>query len=331
MASFPNPQPPIPNTQHPTPNTQHPIPNTPNPQPPNPQPPTPHPRPRYVRDDGPASLLSPHGRLLDLRRPRVMGILNLTPDSFYGSSRVASATDLLPRAEAMLRAGAAVLDLGAYSTRPGAADIPPAEEKRRLLPAVAAVRHAFPEAFISVDTFRAEIAAEAVAAGADLVNDVAGGTLDAEMFATVGRLRVPYVLMHLRGNPQTMSQLTHYEDDLVLTLLRYFRDRLTALRGAGATDVLLDPGFGFAKTAAQSYELLRRLPELALPGRPLLVGLSRKRLVYQALRLSPDAALNGTTALHMLALRGGAKLLRVHDVPEARQVVDLFLNVFPEA
>lgn len=277
------------------------------------------------------TLLSPHGRLLDLRRPQVMGILNLTPDSFYPGSRVADEAALLARAEAMLAAGAAVLDLGAYSTRPGAADPSPAEEQQRLLPAVAAVRRAFPEAFISADTFRAEVAAAAVAAGADLVNDVAGGTLDAKMFATVGRLRVPYVLMHLRGNPQTMTQLTDYPDDLVLTLLRYFRDGLTALREAGATDVLLDPGLGFAKTAAQSHELLRRLPELALLGRPLLIGLSRKRLVYQPLGLSPEAALNGTTALHMQALRGGARLLRAHDVAEARQAVDLFLNLYPPA
>jgi len=277
------------------------------------------------------SLLSPHGRLLSLRRPQVMGILNLTPDSFFAGSRVASEKDLLTRAEAMLKAGAALLDLGAYSTRPGAEDIPAEEETRRLLPAVEALRREFPTAFLSVDTFRAGVAEAAVTAGADLVNDVGGGTLDADMFATVGRLRVPYVLMHLRGNPQTMTKLTHYEDDLVLTLLRYFRDGLAALRQAGVTDVLLDPGFGFAKTAAQSHELLRRLPELRVLGLPILAALSRKKMVYGPLGLSAEAALNGTTALHMVALQGGARLLRAHDVAEATQAIQLFANTFPDA
>ena len=277
------------------------------------------------------SLRSPHGRLLDLRRPRVMGILNLTPDSFFAGSRVASEHELLARAEAMLAAGAAVLDLGAYSTRPGAEDISEAEETTRLLPAVEILRREFPQVFLSADTFRAGVAAAAVAAGADLVNDVGGGTLDPAMFAAVGRLRVPYVLMHLRGTPQTMAKLTHYEDDLVLTLLRYFRDGLAALRKVGAVDVVLDPGFGFAKTAAQSHELLRRLPELQALGLPLLAGLSRKRMVYGPLGLGPEAALNGTTALHMVALQGGARLLRVHDVAEAVQAVQLFAHTFPEA
>ena len=283
----------------------------------------------YVGHPVAPSLLSPHGRLLSLHQPQVMGILNLTPDSFFAASRVASEKDLLTRAEAMLQAGAAMLDLGAYSTRPGAEDISEAEETQRLLPAVAALRKEFPQAFLSADTFRANVAAAAVAAGADMVNDVGGGTLDEAMFATVGRLRVPYVLMHLRGTPQTMAQLTHYEDDLVLTLLRYFRDGLVALRQAGAVDVVLDPGFGFAKTAAQSHELLRRLPELQALGLPILAGLSRKRMVYGPLGLAPEAALNGTTALHVVALQGGARLLRVHDVAEARQTIQLFANTFP--
>ncbi|SFQ21904.1 dihydropteroate synthase [Hymenobacter arizonensis] len=275
------------------------------------------------------SLLSPHGWLLSLHRPQVMGILNLTPDSFFAGSRVASERDLLVRAEAMLAAGAAVLDLGAYSSRPGADHISEDEEARRLLPAIELLRREFPQAFLSADTFRARIAAAAVAAGADLVNDVGGGTLDADMFATVGRLRVPYVLMHMRGTPQNMAQLTHYEDDIVVTLIRYFRDALAALRHAGAVDVVLDPGFGFAKTAAQSHELLRRLAELQALGCPLLAGLSRKKMVYGPLGLSPETALNGTTALHMVALQGGARLLRAHDVAEARQTIQLFANTFP--
>ena len=258
-----------------------------------------------------------------------MGILNLTPDSFFAGSRIASERDLLSRAAAMLGAGAATLDLGAYSTRPGAENISEEEEIRRLLPAIERVRQEFPQAFLSADTFRANVAAAAITAGADMVNDVGGGMLDAEMFATVGRLRVPYVLMHLRGTPQTMTTLTQYDDDLVLTLLRYFRDGLAALRQAGAVDVLIDPGFGFAKTAAQSHELLRRLPELQALGLPLLAGLSRKRMVYGPLGLSPEAALNGTTALNMVALQGGARLLRVHDVAEASQTIELFANTFP--
>lgn len=259
-----------------------------------------------------------------------MGILNLTPDSFYPGSRLSPAneTALLHRAEAMLLAGAATLDVGGYSSRPGADDIAPAEELRRVLPALAALRREFPEAFLSIDTFRASVAAEAVAAGADLVNDIGGGTLDADMLPTVARLRVPYCLMHLKGTPQTMRELTDYKEDLVLTILRFFRDQLEKLRQANGghppADVLLDPGFGFAKNAPQNFELLRRLPELHALGHALLVGLSRKAMVHKFLGLTPDAALNGTTALHAWALRGGARLLRVHDVAEARQVVRLF-------
>ncbi|GAA4502130.1 dihydropteroate synthase [Hymenobacter ginsengisoli] len=275
------------------------------------------------------SLRSPHGRLLDLRQPQVMGILNVTPDSFYPGSRLGPADEaaLLHRAEAMLAAGAAALDVGGYSSRPGADDISPDEEKGRLVPAIAALRREFPEAFISADTFRASVAAEAVAAGADLVNDIGGGTLDAEMFATVARLQVPYCLMHIKGTPQTMRTLAHYDEDIVLTVLRFFRDQLAALRqangGLAPADVLLDPGFGFAKTPVHNHALLRRLPELAPLGHGLLVGLSRKAMVYKPLGLGPEAALNGTTALHVLALQGGARLLRVHDVAEARQTIAL--------
>ncbi|MCC2548830.1 dihydropteroate synthase [Hymenobacter sp. BT175] len=269
------------------------------------------------------TLLCPGGRVLDLRRPQVMGILNLTPDSFFAGSRIGTADELLRRAEAMLTAGAALLDLGAYSSRPGAEHISEDEEKRRLLPAVEAVRRAFPHAFLSADTFRATVAAEAVAAGADLVNDISGGTLDESMFATVGRLRVPYVLMHMRGTPQNMTKHTDYADDIVLELVRYFRDKLALLRAAGVVDVVLDPGFGFAKTAAQSHELLRRLPELRVLGLPILAGLSRKSMVYKPLGLTPDAALTGTVAVNTMALLNGAAILRVHDVAEAVQTIRL--------
>ncbi|WP_317241006.1 MULTISPECIES: dihydropteroate synthase [Hymenobacter] len=271
----------------------------------------------------------PGGRVLDLRRPQVMGILNLTPDSFFAGNRIGAEEELLRRAEQMLGQGAAILDLGGYSSRPGAEDISVDEEKRRLLPAVAAVRRAFPEAFISVDTFRASVAEEAVAAGADILNDISGGQLDAELLPTVGRLQVPYILMHMRGTPQTMTQLTHYDDDLVLELVRYFRDKLTELRRHGVTDVVLDPGFGFAKTPQQGHELLRRLQELQVLGLPVLAGLSRKSMVYKPLGLSADAALAGTIAVNTLALVNGARILRVHDVAEAVQTVQLVSNTYP--
>ncbi|UOG75178.1 dihydropteroate synthase [Hymenobacter tibetensis] len=275
------------------------------------------------------TLCCPGGRVLDISWPRVMGILNLTPDSFFAGSRIQAEDDLLRRAETMLAAGAAILDLGGYSSRPGAEHISEDEEKRRLLPAVAAVRRAFPEAFLSVDTFRAAVATEAVAAGADILNDISGGTLDADMLPTAGRLGVPYILMHLRGTPQTMTQHTHYEGDIVLELVRYFRDKLAELRQHGVKDVVLDPGFGFAKTPAQSQELLRRLPELAVLGLPILAGLSRKSMVYKPLGLTPDAALTGTVAVNALAVLNGARLLRVHDVAEAVQTIQLVSPTFP--
>ncbi|KUG07969.1 dihydropteroate synthase [Solirubrum puertoriconensis] len=274
------------------------------------------------------TLRCPGGRVLDLGRPQVMGILNVTPDSFFAGSRLQAETELLQRAEHMLQAGATVLDLGGYSSRPGANDVPADEELARLLPAVEAVRRNFPEAFVSVDTFRARVAELAVQAGADIINDIGGGLLDEAMFATVARLRVPYILMHMRGTPQTMTQLTHYDTDLVQELVRYFRDRVAALRALWPdADVVLDPGFGFAKTQQQGYELLRRLPELRnILDLPLLVGLSRKTLVWKPLGLTPEAALPGTLVLNTLAVMGGANLLRVHDVAEAVQLVRLVQN-----
>ncbi|RAK68071.1 dihydropteroate synthase [Hymenobacter edaphi] len=277
---------------------------------------------------GRQTLRCPGGSVLDLSRPQVMGILNVTPDSFFAGSRLEAESDVLRRAEQMLEAGAAILDLGGYSSRPGAEDISPEEELRRVLPACEAIRRRFPEVFLSVDTFRARVAEQAVQAGANMINDIGGGLLDAEMFPTVARLRVPYVLMHMRGTPQTMTQHTAYDEDLVLSVTRYFRDRLTALRALWpAADVVLDPGIGFAKTPQQGYELLRRLPELrTVLDLPLLVGLSRKTLVWKPLGLTPDAALPGTIALNTLAVLGGARLVRVHDVAEAAQTVRLLEN-----
>ncbi|WP_317045127.1 dihydropteroate synthase [Hymenobacter chitinivorans] len=261
--------------------------------------------------------------MLNLATPQVMGILNLTPDSFFAKSRVGGQDDLLHRAEAMLTAGASILDVGGYSSRPGAEHISEEEEKSRVLPAVEALRRAFPQAFLSIDTFRSSVACAAVAAGADLINDISGGELDTNMFATAGQLQVPYVLMHMRGTPQTMQQLTDYPDGLVLELVRYFRDKVARLRAAGVTDIILDPGFGFAKTATQNHELLAHLRELQLLGLPILAGLSRKAMVYKPLGLTPDSALSGTVAVNTIALLNGARLLRVHDVAEAVQTVRL--------
>ena len=277
---------------------------------------------------GRQTLRCPGGNVLDLGRPQVMGILNLTPDSFFAGSRLAGEADVLRQAEQMLEAGAALLDVGGYSSRPGADDIPPDEELRRVLPAIEAIRRRFPDVFLSIDTFRAAVAERAVQAGANMINDIGGGLLDEVMFATVARLRVPYVLMHMRGTPQTMTQHTQYDEDLVLSLTRYFRDRLTALRALWpGADVVLDPGIGFAKTPGQSYELLRRLPELrTVLDLPLLVGLSRKTLVWKPLGLTPDAALPGTIALNTLAVLGGARIVRVHDVAEATQTIRLLEN-----
>ncbi|KAA9333205.1 dihydropteroate synthase [Hymenobacter busanensis] len=269
------------------------------------------------------------GRMLDLSQPRVMGILNVTPDSFFAGSRLPDESALLRQAEQMLQAGAAVLDVGGYSSRPGADDVPADEELRRVVPALEALRRTFPEAFLSVDTFRAAVAEQAVQAGADIVNDISGGQLDEAMFATVARLRVPYILMHMRGTPQTMTQHTTYEGDLLLELTRFFRDQLTALRALWPDAcVVLDPGVGFAKTPQQGYEIIRRLSELrTVLDLPLLVGLSRKTLVWKPLGLAPEAALPGTIALNTLALLGGARLLRVHDVAEAHQTVQLVQSV----
>lgn len=256
-----------------------------------------------------------------------MAILNLTPDSFYSGSRIAAGHDgaLLHRAEALLAAGAHWLDVGGYSTRPGAADVPVAQELARVVPAVRALRQAFPQALLSVDTFRATVAAAALAEGADAVNDVTGGQHDPAMLPTVARYPgVPYILMHSRGTPQTMGALTDYapEGGLLVALLDFFAARLAAARQAGIADVLLDPGFGFAKTQAQNYSLFALLPTLkAVLGAPLLVGLSRKGMTYRPLGITAAQSLPATTALHALALWHGADVLRVHDPAEAAQAV----------
>jgi len=267
--------------------------------------------------------LNCRGKLLPLEAPLVMGILNVTPDSFYAGSRLPSVEAVLQQAEAMLTDGADILDLGGYSSRPGATDIPVQEELDRVVPAVEAIIKKFPEAVVSVDTFRADVAAAAVSAGAAMVNDISGGNLDHEMFETVAKLQVPYILMHMRGTPQTMTTLAKYED-LVVEVVDELQGAVARLKQLGVKDIILDPGFGFAKTVEHNFELLRRLEALHIFELPILAGLSRKSMVYKTLGVAQADALTGTIALNMVALMKGAAILRVHDVKETKQTVELY-------
>lgn len=274
--------------------------------------------------------LNCRGRLVDLTVPAVMGILNITPDSFFAGSRIPLEETVLV-AEKMLADGAIFLDIGGYSTRPGAAEVSPDEEADRVLPVVEAIVDSFPDAVISVDTFRASVARQAVQSGASLINDVSGGTLDAAMFKTAVDLSrmwggVPYILMHLRGTPQTMQSLATYEH-VVTEVIDELAVRLAELRALGATDVILDPGFGFAKTIPQNFELISQLDAFRLFDEPLLVGLSRKSTIWKTLTIKADDALNGTTVLNTTALLKGASILRVHDVREAVEAVKLTQNL----
>jgi dihydropteroate synthase len=262
------------------------------------------------------------GKLLDLTNPIVMGVLNITPDSFFKGSRTQTEKEIVSQAEKMLTEGATILDLGAYSSRPDAEDISFEEEERRLLPALNMINSKFPEAIISVDTFRANIAEKAIENGAHIINDISGGTLDDKMFETVGRLKVPYVLMHIKGNPKTMKNLNQY-DDMIQDICYYFSEKITALKNAGVRDIILDPGFGFAKNIDQNFELLHKLAEFKIFEFPILAGLSRKSMIWKTLKIDSDSALNGTTVLNTVALLNGANILRVHDVKEASEAVAL--------
>ncbi len=269
------------------------------------------------------------GERLSVDRPLVMGILNVTPDSFYAGSRT-PANDveaLRLRAERIAAEGADLFDIGGYSTRPGAEEVLEAEELRRIEAGIKAARTAAPEIPISVDTFRASVAREAVAGlGADIVNDVSGGMLDASMFDTVADLRCPYILMHMRGTPADMLSLTDYPPGVAAGVVAELSGKLRELALRGVADVIVDPGFGFAKTAEQNYELMAALPEVGrLLDRPMLVGVSRKSMIYRPLGITPAEALPGTTALNVLALEGGASILRVHDVAEAVQAVKVWM------
>ena len=270
--------------------------------------------------------LNCRGLLIDLKIPRIMGILNSTPDSFYAGSRIPGIDEALARAEAMLRDGATFLDIGGYSTRPGAAEVSEEEELRRVAPLVEALATAFPEALLSIDTFRSRVARAALEAGAALVNDISAGLRDAEMLPLVAEKRVPFIMMHMRGTPADMAGLTEY-DDLAGEILFYFSERLAAARALGITDLIADPGFGFAKTRDQNFELLAGLSAFRALGLPLLVGVSRKSMIWKTLGIDPSQALNGTTVLHMLALQGGANILRVHDVKEASECIRLWEEI----
>lgn len=272
--------------------------------------------------------LNLRGRLFSLHTPRIMGILNVTPDSFYAGSRLQDNDEILDRASAMIRDGADILDIGGYSTRPGADMVSPEEEMNRVVNAIQLLTQRYPDVPISVDTFRSVVARKAVEAGAAMINDVSGGELDQAMFETVADLHVPYILMHMRGTPQTMSTMTQY-DNLLKTVADYFHQKIHQLRRLGVHDVIIDPGFGFAKTPEQNFELLRRLSYFTIFELPILVGLSRKSMIWKTLETNADNALNGTTALHMLALTNGARLLRVHDVREARECIALFHKTQP--
>lgn len=269
-------------------------------------------------------VLNFQGKAMVFDSPAVMAIINITPDSFYAPSRVDSELSILSCASMALEQGAAILDIGAYSSRPNAANVSEEEEWSRLQQALKVIRREFPQAILSVDTFRANIARRAVEEfGVQIINDISGGELDPQMFATVAQVHAAYILMHTKGTPQTMQSLAHY-DNILSEIVHYFETHIHQLHQLGVTDVILDPGFGFAKTVEQNYELLHKMSALQLFQLPILVGVSRKSMIYKPLGCTPDEALNGTTALHILALQQGATFLRVHDVKPAIEAIHLF-------
>ena len=271
-----------------------------------------------------AKYINVKGELLDLSQPKVMGILNLTPDSFYADSRKQTEKDIICRVHQILEEGGTFIDMGAYSSRPDAEDVSPEEEMRRLRQGLEIVQRECPEALVSVDTFRADVAKMCVEEyGVALVNDISAGDLDAHMFPTIAQLKVPYILMHMQGNPQTMQLYPHY-DNPVKEVIRYFAGKKEKLRTLGVKDLILDPGFGFGKTLKHNYEILDKLEEFQLFQLPVLVGVSRKSMIYKLLNETPEEALNGTTAVHAIALMKGAKILRVHDVKAAVETVHIF-------
>lgn len=265
--------------------------------------------------------INTNGKLMDLSTPQVMGILNITPDSFYAGSRVEDEAEITRRVTQIISEGADMIDVGAYSSRPGADDVTPEEEMKRLRKGLGIVRKLYPKAVVSVDTFRADVAQMCVEEfDVQIINDISGGMLDANMFATVARLGVPYILMHMKGTPQTMQDQPHY-DNVVREVMLYFAEKVQQLRDLGAKDIILDPGFGFAKTLDHNYQLMEHLEDFRLLELPILVGVSRKSMIYRLLDSTPQEALNGTTVLNTVALMKGANILRVHDVKECVEAV----------
>jgi dihydropteroate synthase len=266
--------------------------------------------------------LNCRGRLMVIDRPVVMGIINTTPDSFYPGSRFTGTDAVLDKTEKMLSEGAAIIDLGGQSTRPGSEKLTPTEELQRVVPAVEAISKRFPDAIVSIDTFYSGVAREAVAAGASIINDISGGSIDAEMVGVAASLKVPYVLMHIKGTPQMMNQSAQYID-VTKEVLDYFIARVAELKSAGVTDIIVDPGFGFAKNSGHNFQLLKNLEVFKMLERPILLGVSRKSTIYKTLGVTAEEALNGTTVLHTIGLMNGASILRAHDVKEAREAIQL--------
>ncbi len=271
------------------------------------------------------------GKLIDLSRPQVMGILNVTPDSFYDNSRCPDAIAVAQRVEELVADGADMIDIGGYSSRPGCDDVCIDEEKRRLAIGLDAIHRISPNMIVSVDTFRAEVAQWSVEEyGAHIINDISGGEMDNKMYDTIARLQVPYVMMHMRGTPNTMMQEQYLQyEDVTADVLQYFAAKIDRLSLMGINDIILDPGFGFSKTIDDNYRLMRHLDEFTRIGLPLLVGISRKSMIYKLLETTPAESLNGTTALNVLALMGGANILRVHDVKQAVEAVKIVTATIP--
>ena len=266
--------------------------------------------------------ISTGGKLLDFDTPKVMGILNITPDSFYSESRVNDTAEILKKAGKMLDDGAEILDLGGYSSRPGASDISPQEEADRVIPAIEVILKNFPEAIISIDTFRAEVAEKAIQVGAGIINDISGFSQDPRLPEVAAKYKTPYILMHMRGTPQNMQSQTNY-DNLLTEMAAYFSEKIAVLKNAGVKDIILDPGFGFSKTLEDNHFLLKNVDYFDFLGHPILVGVSRKSMIYKKLGISAEESLPGTIALNAIALNKGASILRVHDVKEAVELIRL--------
>ena len=264
-----------------------------------------------------------NGKLIDLSTPKVMGILNCTPDSFYDGGKYKSESQFLSQVEKMLSDGATFVDIGAYSSKPNSEFVSEEEELNRLLPVIELVLKSFPNTIISVDTFRSKIANKAIENGAAIVNDISAGNLDEKMLETVAKLQVPYIMMHMKGTPQTMQTLTQY-DNICKEMLFYFSERVGKARSFGINDIIIDPGFGFAKTLEQNYKVMQKLELFQMLELPLLVGISRKSMIYKTLETTAENSLNGTTFLNAISLQKGANILRVHDVKEAVESVKLF-------